>query len=209
LAEDFRFVVLEAGEGDGAEPTASVDGEDEHEKSVLFRGWVFTYFEEDAVGAGGVDEEVEVAAGSDLNVFGDEAGSLGFEGFEGAGDVVDVEGDVVEAFAAFGEEAADGRVQLGRFEELYAGFACGDHGDADLLLLYGFFVNDGEAKGFVELACLGDAADGDADVVDLGHEDRVQGTGYRVQGQLGAGSWEPGGTIAQLELPGANTFSVS
>jgi hypothetical protein len=31
-----------------------------------------------------MDEEVEVASGSDLNVFGDEAGSLGFEGFEGS-----------------------------------------------------------------------------------------------------------------------------
>jgi len=39
--------------------------------------WVFADFKEDAAGAGGVDEEVEVASGADLNVFGDEASTLG------------------------------------------------------------------------------------------------------------------------------------
>jgi hypothetical protein len=155
---------------------------------MLFRGLVFTNFEEDAAGAGGVDEEVEVAAGSDLDVFGDEAGSLGFEGFESGGDVVDVESDVVEAFTAFGEEAADGGIFGGGFEKLDASFAGGDHGGADVFLLDGFFVNDGEAEGFVELACLGDAADGDSDVVEFGHKYRVQGRGHRVQGQLGPGA---------------------
>jgi hypothetical protein len=127
-----------------------------------------------------VDEEVEVAAGSNLNVFGDEACSLGFEGFESGGDVVYVEGDVVEAFAAFGEEAADGGVFRCWFQQLDAGFAYGDHGGADLLLLDGFFVDDGEAEGLVEFAGLGDALYRDADVVDLGHKNRVQGTGCKA-----------------------------
>src|ERR1700739_1770735 len=44
---------------------------------------VLTDFEQDAACARRVDEEVEMAAGADLNVFGDEAGALGFQGFKG------------------------------------------------------------------------------------------------------------------------------
>jgi hypothetical protein len=133
------------------------------------RDGVLADFEEDAAGARRVDEEVEVAFGSGLNIFGDEARALGFEDVEGGGDVVDVEGDVVEAFAAFGEETADGRVGGGGLEELDAGVAGGDEGGADLLVLDGFFVDDAEAEGLVELAGLGDAVDRDAEVVELGH----------------------------------------
>jgi hypothetical protein len=144
---------------------------------------IFADFEEDATGAGGVDEEIKVAAGADLDVFGDKADALGFEGFKCGGDVVDVEGDVVEPLAAFGEEAADGRVGAGGLDELDAGVAGGDHGGADVLVLDGFFVDDVEAEGLVKFAGLGDAADGDAEMVELGHRDRVQGTGYMVQRQ--------------------------
>jgi len=144
--------------------------------------WILAYFEEDAASAGGVDEEVQMAACADLNVVGDEAGSLGFQGFKRRGDVVDVERDMVQAFAAFREEVANGRIGCSWLHQLDAGLAGGNHRRAHLLLLNGLFLDDLEAEGFVELARLGDAADGDADVVDLGHMYRVQGTGHRVQG---------------------------
>ena len=90
-----------------------------------------------------------------------------------AGDVFDVERDVVQAFAAFGEEAADGRVGRGGLEELDARVAGGDQGGADVLVLDGLFVDDVEAEGLVELAGLVDAVDRDAEMVEFGHKDRV------------------------------------
>jgi hypothetical protein len=133
---------------------------------------VLTNFEQHAACARRVDEEVEMAAGSDLNVFGNEAGALGFQGLKGSGDVFDMQRDVVETFAAPGEEASDGRSFARRFEQLDARFAGGDHGGADLFLLDGFFVDDSEAEGLIELAGLRDAFDGDADVVKFGHENQ-------------------------------------
>ena len=56
-----------------------------------------------------MDEEVEMAAGADLNVFRDEARALGFQRFERGRDVFNVQRDVVQAFATLGEETADGR----------------------------------------------------------------------------------------------------
>jgi len=79
----------------------------------------------------------------------------GFERFEGGGDALDTEGNVVEAFAAFQEEAANRRVGGGGLEELDAGVAGWDHGGADVLLLDGFLVDDLEAEGLIELGVPG------------------------------------------------------
>ena len=70
---------------------------------------------------------------------------------------------MVQAFAAFGEEATDRRVGRGGLEELDARVAGGDQGGADVLVLDGLFVDDVEAEGLVEFAGLVDALDRDAE----------------------------------------------
>jgi len=134
---------------------------------------VLADFEEHAASVGGMDEEIEVAASADLNVVGDESRALGFEGFEGGGDVVDMQGDVVKAFSMPGEEAADRRVGGGRLKEFDAGVAGGDESGADLLVFDGFFANNAETKALIEGAGLGNATDRDADVIEGGHGNRV------------------------------------
>jgi hypothetical protein len=120
-----------------------------------------------------VDEKVKMAASANLNIFGNETRALGLEGFESRGDVLNVQRDVVEAFAAFREEAADGRVRRGGLEEFDARIAGGNERGANLLVLDGLLVDHFQAEGLVELARLVNAVDGDAEVVEFWHKNRV------------------------------------
>jgi len=108
-----------------------------------------------------------MAAGAGADLVVDQADSLLAEAGEGGGDVVGVEGDVVETFAAAGEEAGDGGGFGGRFEELQAGVAEREHGGADLLVVDLFFGGDAEAEQLVEAASGGDGVDGDAEMVEF------------------------------------------
>src|SRR5579872_2108965 len=130
-------------------------------------------FEENAAGARGVDEEVEMAAGAGLDLLRDESDALGLERLEGGGNVIDVQRNVVQAFATLREKASDGRVGRGGLEQLDARVAGGDHRGVDLFLVDGFLVQHAETERLIELARRGDAVDGDADVVESGHEYRV------------------------------------
>jgi hypothetical protein len=87
---------------------------------------VLANFQQDAAGARGVDEEVEVSPGAGLDLFGDEPHALRLEGFERGFDVADLQRDVVQAFATLREEASDGGFGRSGLEQLNAGIACGD-----------------------------------------------------------------------------------
>jgi len=118
-------------------------------------------------GAVGVDEEVGVAPGAEADGVVDEADAVGLEAGEGGGKVVGVKGDVVEAFAAAGEEAGDGGCFGGGFEELEAGVTEGEHGGADLLVGDFFGGGDVEAEQLVEGAGGCDGVDGDAEMIEF------------------------------------------
>src|SRR5579875_45839 len=101
-----------------------------------------------------MDKEIKVAADPDLNVVGNEPRSLALKGFKRGGDVVDMERDVVETLASLSQKSADRRVRGRGLEQLNTGVACGNQRGADLLLLDGFLMDNGEAERFVEAAGL-------------------------------------------------------
>src|SRR5215208_2272087 len=61
--------------------------------------------------------------------------AVAFQFRQGAIQVVDLESDVVEAFAAFGQELPDRRVRTRGLDQLYRRFAHPEHGCYDALLL--------------------------------------------------------------------------
>ena len=88
--------------------------------------------------------------------------------FEIGVDVGGLEADVVEALALAFEEAADGGVGAGGFEELDLALADGEERGFHALVLDGVLGVDMEAEGVaVELEGVVEGVDSDADVVDL------------------------------------------
>lgn len=104
---------------------------------------------------------------------------------EGFGEIVDAQGDVVQAGAPFFDEFGDGGVRVGGFEEFDAGcvggVTSGKHGDGDLFDRDGFGVGERQAEGLgVKLKAFVDRADGDSEMVDFnGHGGRDENLYFR------------------------------
>ena len=122
---------------------------------------------EDAVDGVGMDkgdlQAEEATARGDV----DQLGALGRQLLERGADVVDLVGDVVDAGAALGEEAADRGVVPGRREQLEPGIADEDGGRLDALVGDELTVlDDATEQALVRRDALVEVGDGDADVMD-------------------------------------------
>jgi hypothetical protein len=91
-----------------------------------------------------MDEEVAMASGAGEDVSAGQADALGEKAIEEVLYISYADGEVVEAFAVFGEEAGDGGIFVSRFEEFEAGVAEGEHGGVDLFVKDGLFLGDDE-----------------------------------------------------------------
>ena len=97
----------------------------------------------------------------------DQLGALGRQLLERGADVVDLVGDVMDAGAALGEEAADGGVVPGRREQLEPGVADEHGGRLDALLGDELAVLERPTEqALVRRDALVEVGDGDADVMD-------------------------------------------
>ncbi len=113
-----------------------------------------------------------MAAGAKPRFVEDSAARLA-EFFQGFGEIVDTQSDVVQTGAAFFDELGDRGIGARGFEKFDAGLAGREHGNRDLFDSNGFGIDDRHAEGFlVKCKTFGEAADGDSEMIDFnGHED--------------------------------------
>src|SRR5690242_7415492 len=71
---------------------------------------ILTEFEQNTSGRGWMHENIKVSACPDLDLIRDEAHALALQIFESCGDVVHVDGNMMETFAALGYELIDYRI---------------------------------------------------------------------------------------------------
>src|SRR5688572_29144676 len=128
-------------------------------------GRVFAELHQHAPGAGRMHEHVSVTAGADLDLIGHEARTALLQPLHGVGQVHHVQRHVMQSLATLGDEARDGGIVAGRFEQLDAALADGDHGDLDALVLDDFLDHHFHAQLLVKLARLGQRLDGDAEMI--------------------------------------------
>ena len=114
-----------------------------------------------------MDKDVEMAARAALR-FAQKARAVLLERGHSGGEIGHAEGDVMQAFTALGEEAADDGVLFGWLQQFNARAAGWKHGDVYFLMRDGFARGYGEAELLlIELQRHVDGADGDAQVINL------------------------------------------
>lgn len=112
-------------------------------------------------------KNVEMAARAALR-FAQEPRAVLLERGNTGGEIGHTEGDVMQAFTALGEEAADDGVLFGWFQKFDARAAGGKHGDVYFLMRNSFARGHAEPELLlVELQRPVDGADGDAQVIDV------------------------------------------
>src|SRR5438105_14193915 len=74
-------------------------------------GRIFAQFQQYAAGRRGMHEDVEMAAGADFYLIADQPRAFLFELLDRSREIVDGNGNVVQPFAAFGNEASDGGIR--------------------------------------------------------------------------------------------------
>ena len=82
-----------------------------------------------------MDEGHKASFGPDPRLFVDQLHSLRLKPRKRRPNVLDLNGDVVNAAAAFLKKLRNWRIVRGRFEKFHAAFADREHRDADLLIL--------------------------------------------------------------------------
>ena len=78
---------------------------------------------------------IALAAGANFYLIADQPRAFLFELLDRSREIVDGNGNVVQPFAAFGNEASDGRIRRRGFQQLDARLAHRHHADAYLLVL--------------------------------------------------------------------------
>ena len=84
-----------------------------------------------------MDENVEVSARARAR-FVQESRAMRFEALHRGSEIRDLEGDMMQAFAALLDEFRDHRIGTRGFQQLNARAAGGEHDDIDLFLFHGF-----------------------------------------------------------------------
>src|SRR5215471_7046318 len=133
------------------------------------RDGILAEFEQHATGRRGMHENVKVAAGADFDLVRDKAHAFTLQLFEGCRDVVHVDGNVMESFAALRDEFVDNRIFGGSFQKFQPAFARRHHRSANFFVLDHFLAYDLHAKFLVKLASLGNTLYRDAQMIDLKH----------------------------------------
>src|ERR1035441_8025743 len=97
----------------------------------------------------------------------------------------------MRSLAALGQEAADGGILGGRFEQFDARAAQREHGGFHLFVLDRLFVRGGDAERCIESTRLGDAAHRDSDVIELGmfHQGLHAASSYGLRGSTSPAGW--------------------
>src|SRR5579862_6259805 len=90
-------------------------------------GSVFHQLQQHATGAGRMYKYIEVTAGADFDLVGNEARARRLQALDGGRQIVDMQGDVVQAFAALGQELGDRRLRRSRLKQLDAALARRHH----------------------------------------------------------------------------------
>ena len=116
-----------------------------------------------------MDEDVQVTAGADLDVIGDEARAVLLQLLHGGAEVFDLQRDVVDALAALGDELAHRRIIRSGLQQFNAALAHGDHGDFHPLVFHRFFRDHAHAQLLIDAACRSDTLHRDTEMVDSGH----------------------------------------
>src|SRR5882724_8608367 len=118
-----------------------------------------------------MNKNVEVSAGADLDFLGYKARARLFEILHGLREIGNVDGYVVQPFAALLDELGDHRIRTRGFQQLNAALAQRNHRYLYLLMRHGFFTQNFQPELFVELARLRQRLYRDSEMVNgVGHE---------------------------------------
>src|SRR5580698_952820 len=114
-----------------------------------------------------MDKNVDMSTGAGAG-FVQQSRSMGFEARDRGTEIRDLEGDMMQAFAALLDEFRDHRIGARGFQQLNARTARGQHDDVDLFLLHGFAWACRESKLLLIEGERGvERSDGDAEVVNV------------------------------------------
>src|SRR6185437_1675189 len=142
---------------------------------------VLAEFKQDAAGRGGMNEYVEMPAGADLDFVGDKAHAAALEVFESLRNVVHVDGNMVQSFAAFGNKFGDHGVVGSGLQQFKAGFTNRQHRGTDFLVFNDLFADNSQAELLVEAPRAGDALHRDSEMIDFIHAVLQTCRPYRVK----------------------------
>src|ERR1035441_2874118 len=147
--------------------------------------------EQHSAGACRMNEEVAVAARAGADAVAGQANALGAKPVEEGVNSAEADRQVMRSLAALGQEAADGGILGGRFEQFDARAAQREHGGLYLLVFDRLFVRGGDAERCIESTRLSDAAHRDSDVIELGmiHQGLNAASGYGVRGSTAPAGW--------------------
>src|ERR1019366_4173245 len=147
--------------------------------------------EQHSAGACRMNEEVAVAARAGADAVAGQANALGAKPVEEGVNSAEADRQVMRSLAALGQEAADGGILGGRFEQFDARAAQREHGGLYLLVLDRLFVRGGDAERCIKSTRLSDAAHRDSDVIELGmfHQGLHAASSYGLRGSTSPAGW--------------------
>src|SRR5262249_5028016 len=114
-------------------------------------------------------EHIQMSAGSDLDLLGDETCSRSLESFHCMRQIGDMNGDVMQAFTALFQEPGNDRIGAGGFQQFNAAFTHWNHRHLDFFVLDCFFRRYCQTKLLVKLARRSQRFYGDAEMVNGEH----------------------------------------
>src|SRR5216684_4046917 len=114
-------------------------------------------------------EDITMSSGAHLDLFGYEPRTALLKIADDRGQIGDMQGDVVQPFAALCDEFRDHRIVAGGLQQFNAALAHGNHRHLNLFMGDNFLFGHLRPKVLIEPARLGQRFDGDTEMVD-GHE---------------------------------------
>src|SRR5438270_4240523 len=118
------------------------------------RDRVLAEFQQNAAGSGGMHKDVEMSARAYLDFVRDKAHTFPLQLFEGIGDIVDVDGYMMQPLPTLGDKFGDHGIVRRRLEQFETAFPHGDHGSTHLLMLHDLFTDHMHAELLVKFAAL-------------------------------------------------------
>src|SRR5258707_2854664 len=146
-----------------------------------------------------------MSAGPDLDFLGNKTRAGGLERFYGVREIRNVDGDMVQTFAALLHKLCNDRVRAGGFQQLDTAVSQRDHRHFDLLMRDRFLAYDFQSELFIEFARLRQGFYSDSEMVDGVHTKQIAISKW----QLAKGACLSIYPITQFQLPNFRLCFVS
>src|SRR5438477_5519108 len=131
--------------------------------------WILAEFEQHAASRRGMNEDVEVPSGADLDLVRDQPHAPSLKIFKRCRNVVYMNCHVMETLSALGDELGNDRIRRGPLQKFQAAFAGRHECSTNFLMFDNFFAYDLHPELLVEFASFSNALHRDAQMINLKH----------------------------------------